>query len=81
MPLDARPGYGKVGEEISLSYILAMEKGEDGYRNFFITGGTISGREQRLVILATAAGPLAVEAYLVEPSREVYTGKLTIAIE
>jgi hypothetical protein len=81
MALDAQPGRGKVDEEISLSYTPPMQKGEDGYLKFFITGGSISRREQRLVALPTTAGALAVEAYLVEPGYEVYKGKLTITIE
>jgi hypothetical protein len=81
LPLEAETRRGKVGQEISLRYTLPVRKGEDGYLKFFVTGGTIARREQQLVTLATAAGPLAVEAYLVEPGREVYAGKLTITIE
>ena len=81
LSLTAGPERGKAGQEIRLNYTLPVQKGEDGYVKFFVAGGTIFRREQQVMVLARAAGPLTVEAYLVELGRELFVGRLTIAID
>lgn len=81
LPLEVGTARGKVGQEILLRYTPPVRKDEDGYLKLFVTRGTILRREQQLILRATSAGPLSVEAYLVEPGRQVHAGKLTITIE
>jgi hypothetical protein len=72
---------GKAGEETALDYQLPVRPGEDAYVKFFASGGTLARKGERLFVRPKAPGRVQMEAYLVEPGRDVYSARATLDVE
>jgi len=73
--------HAKVGEAVSVSYQLPWKLAELGYIKFSVHGGRISREKDSLTITGSKAGTLQLEAFVIEPGREVDGGMISINIE
>jgi hypothetical protein len=71
----------KLGEVVAIRYSLPWRLGPEGYFKFFATRGTLTRRENALVLRVTRSGEARVEAFAVEPGREPHTGSVTLLVE
>lgn len=71
----------KVGEPILIRYDLPWTLGEGGFVKFFCLQGTLRLEEDRVVLRGTRPGRVSVEAFVLEPGRETYGGRLEISVE
>ncbi len=79
--LKPRRDHAKVGEAVSVSYLLPWKLAEHGYLKFTVQGGGIAREKDTLIITGSKLGTLQLEATVIEPGREVNGGKMSLSIE
>jgi hypothetical protein len=81
LSLRADPPAPKARQEVAITYELPWKPGDDGYLKFFAEGGTLARGDGRLIFKGARPGEARIEAFLLEPGREPYGGRLVLRIE